>query len=103
MSDPLESLQSDDYAIDPVEFNLFNNIIKPEPEVSFHTFLYDSKECLVIGLLFFILNQQIVDDFLESSVDYARNSKTSLLCIKTAIFTMVVFMIKNYHFVKASN
>ena len=99
MSDPIDSLPTDDYPMDAQEQYLFNSVIKPEPMHLF-SFLTEVKDLIFFGILFFLFNTQSFDEFLEHSVAYARSSKLALLICKTSLYVIACFCVKYFHFMR---
>ena len=95
MSDYIMSLPTDSDKLTPEESHIFDSIIKPE-NMTFHDFLFDFKETFLLGAVFFVLNLESVDDFIQGTVSYAKTSKTSLLICKVVIFMIVAFFLRNY-------
>ncbi len=98
MTDYLESLPTDEYPMDATESHLFNDLIKVESGGYFKLF-HELRYAFIAGVLFFILNMDMVDSVLQSTIPYAKSSTTSLLFCKSALFMIAIFLLQNYHLV----
>lgn len=92
--DYLESLPTDDYPVKPDDAKLIKNILIAD-ESPLYRIILEFKDPIISGLLFIIFNMQGFDDFLKSTVPYARSSDTSLILFKAIIFIILLFLIKN--------
>ena len=105
MSDLIEKLQTDEFAVDPIEFALFNQIIPPpSPKITTHSqerlrigdiIAKDVKENIFIGIVFFMLSLPSVDELIMSKIPYASSGYVSLICTKTLIFIVLLILIRN--------
>lgn len=97
MSDYISALPSDNENMDGVQQQLFQMIVKPDAQ----TVMEKSKDFILAGFLFLLLNSQISEEFIMYTVRYARENKTSLLFVKTGIFIVLYFIFRNIHLASA--
>ena len=96
MSDYIDSLPTDDSPLNSQEKTVMDTIFKGD---SVQMFIYDLKIPLIAGILFIILNLEMINKFLRDIIPYSRKSELSLLCVKTLIFVVLIFMFSNYRYI----
>ena len=95
MSDYIMSLPTDDQPMNPEESHLFDSIIKPG-SMNFHDLLFDFKDSIILGGVFFAMNMDGMDGFIQNIIPYAKSSPTSLLVCKTLLFIIIAFLLRNH-------
>jgi len=93
MGDCLQTLPTDQQPIDPLEQRLLNTIFKEE-STSMTRLFQDLKIPLIAGMLFVLLSVPQLNQFLKSTIPYARSSETSLIVLKAVVFIGIMFLIK---------
>lgn len=96
MTDYIHFLPTDDNPINPVEKQVFANILNSNTSsTQLHSFINELKQPLLVGIVFMLLNTEQSNTLIESVVGYARSSKTSLLLFKTFLFIVIYFVWQN--------
>ena len=93
MSDFINVLPTNDRPVDPAEMELFDAVVAPKG--SLYHILQDLRSTIVASLIFFVLSLDFVDTLIQSTISYAKSSKTALVIVKTAIFFLVLFIFNN--------
>jgi len=93
MSDLLTVLPTDDYPVAPEDAKTLDRIIQKD-STAIYLLLQDCTTILVIGIVFVIMQTDIVRNSLESWIPYASSSPTSLLVVRTTIFMIILFVIR---------
>lgn len=90
MSDYLDMLPTNDEPMDPIESEILNAVI--EPKGSFYYIVQDLRHVIIATFIFFIVNLEIMDNVLQSTISYAKSSKMSLVVVKTIVFGVLLFI-----------
>ncbi len=92
--DYIESLPTDNEPIDSEERQLMDKILEKDAP-AFQRLIQELKLPIVAGLLFMIVNNPQITEFFKTSVPYTRTSEMSMLCFKTLLFTVALFLYIN--------
>jgi len=93
--DYINSLPTDDEPLNPDEKQISDIIFRDDASIV-HKFISDLKLPLISGIIFLIINSAFVSDFLQSNIAYVRKSNMSLLCLKTILFMICIFVLMNH-------
>jgi hypothetical protein len=96
--DYIESLPTDNEPLKPEEKEIVDTILKKDA-TKFQKFIQELKLPLIAGIVFLIINSPQVSNFLRDNIAYARSSEMSLLCLKTVLFMIFVFIYTNLHYI----
>lgn len=101
MSDYIDSLATDNDPVSQSEKVLINSIFKSD-EPAIQKFILELKLPIIIGIFFMIISSPQVTNFIKHTVPYARSSDVSLLCFKTILFIILVFVYNNCNIVMST-
>lgn len=101
MSDYIDTLPVDELPLNSEESHFMDLILKESKTDQIHRLLSDSKQVFVAGILFFILNSEIVTSILKGTISYTQESSLSLLVFKTVLFIILLYCVQNFHYSKS--
>jgi len=96
MSDHLAYLPTDDEPVNPDEQRLVDAILSRSSN-RFTRILEVMKEPLIAGVLFAILSTQQSSDIIAALLPQKRRSDATTLILKSLLFTMTLFVLRNTH------
>lgn len=71
-----------------------------EKQTAVEKFLTGSKDVLLIGIIFLIFSMPQVDDMIKKFIPISATSLYILLLIKTLMFMLIYFVLKNMYLVR---
>ena len=78
------------------EINLVNSLFTQEPNTLNKIFI-ESKDCMIIGLLFIMLSLPQIDDMINKLVPMTTNSIYIMVGIKAVIMMVLFWLIKHFY------
>lgn len=100
--DPIDSLPTDANNPTNTEIQYLNTIFKKQAN-NFEKLFNGTKDVLIIGFIFLILSLPQSDDFIKKVIPSSENSQYILLGVKTLIFMVFYFVVKNWYLVRKKN
>jgi hypothetical protein len=99
LADNLQYLPTNKLSPSPTDLHLTDQIFGPE--TTFTTkFISEGKESIIIGLLFIIFSLPQIDELIKKILPIARNSVYFLILIKSLLFMIIFWLIKNFYLSK---
>jgi hypothetical protein len=102
LGDMIETLPSDQSVPSHNEIRLVNQLFQKKKGI-FDKILLNTKDILIIGGLFVLFSLSQVDRLIKKVIPSADKSPYILLGIKTILFIIIYFIIKNIYLAKKSN
>lgn len=99
LDDYIEKLPTDKLEPNPNEVQIVNTLFKEKKGV-FDTILHDARDIILMGLLFIILNIPQINSLIFKFVPSAENSIYILIGIKTVLFMVIFYILKNIYLVR---
>jgi hypothetical protein len=94
--DRIDDLPTDNTAMSHNEIQILDTLFK-EQKADMYRLMYGTRDIALAGLLFIIFSIQPVDELVFKFVPSARNSPYILLGVKTLLFMVAFFVIKNLY------
>ena len=94
--DSIDSLPVDQTILSHNEEQIANMIFKQQKS-NFDKLLSGSKDVFMLGILFMIFSLKQVDGVIHKFIPCTRNSEYIFLLVKTILFTVIFFLIKNLY------
>lgn len=94
-ADLIENLPTDKNTISQTEADIVNTLFKKKAMIDI--VLSSSKEVLLAGILFVVISVPQIDEFVKKFIPIANNSQYILLFLKSLIFMILFFVIKNLY------
>ena len=102
MGDPLTQLPVNDSEPTQVE-NQFVDILFKEKLSTAQKILHGTRDVLLLGLLFLVISLPQLDTILHKFFPSTVDSPYMLLFIRTLLFMLVYFIVKNLYLAKLPN
>lgn len=99
MSDNIKDLPTDDIEASNADMQIVNSMFK-QKQNTVTKILNSSKDVLLVGFLFILLNIPQADDLVCKFIPSCKNSTYILLLVKTLIMMGSYFILKNLYLVK---
>jgi hypothetical protein len=97
--DLINSLPTDQSEPSNNEIFLADKLFK-EHQSMIHKVLSQTKDVLFVGVLFVLFSLPQLDTFLQKVVPVTKTSWFFLIGVKTAIFVLIYFVIKNLYLIR---
>ena len=99
LADNLQYLPTNKLSPSPTDLHLTDQIFGPETTLT-TKFISEGKESIIIGLLFIIFSLPQIDELIKKILPIARNSVYFLILIKSLLFIIIFWLIKNFYLSK---
>jgi hypothetical protein len=99
MLDNLADLPTDEIQPGKDELIIVDKLFNSH-ESTFHKLLREFKEPMILAILFIILSLPLINNFLGIIIPSAQNSLIIQICIKTLIFIVAYYLLKNFSFIQ---
>lgn len=96
MGDIIEHLPSDQTVPSHNEIRLVDTLFQQKKSIV-EKILTNSKDILIIGILFVIFSLPSVDDLIKKFITITENSTYILVGIKALLFMIVYFIVNNFY------
>lgn len=100
--DFINNLPTDKNPLSTNEINIVNQIFKKQKTV-IEKILSETKDVLGVGLLFLVFCVPQIDNLIKKIITSANNSIYILICVKTCLFMIAYFVIKNIYLARKNN
>jgi len=97
VSDNLKSLPTNKNKISDTDINLSNSLFGPHNRELKDTLVEESRDILVLGLLFIIFSLNQVDDIIKKFVPITSNSQYFLILGKAILVMILYWLIKHFY------
>ena len=99
MLDNLADLPTDEIQPGKDELVIVDKLFNSH-ESTFHKLLQEFKEPIILASVFIVLSLPIIDNFLGVIVPSTQNSAIIQISIKTLIFIVAYYVLKNFAFIQ---
>lgn len=99
MGDIIEQLPSDQTIPSHNEIRIVDTLFKEQKSI-IDTILMNTKDLIVLGILFIIFSLPQVDALIEQFFNSTSTSPYILIGVKTLLFIISYFILQNLHLVK---
>ena len=98
-ADSIDTLPTDQNMPTHKEILIVDTLFK-EKHTLIQTILNGTKDVLIVGFIFILLSIPQTDDFIRKFISSTQNSPYILLFVKTLIFMVCYFVVKNIYLVR---